>query len=322
MAKAFDPRDFWKNDKDARKEYVDEPVTPARVRSVEKELGFKLPRAYVALMRVQNGGYPKRTTFPTKVRTSWAEDHIAITGFFGIGRKKPLSLLGPYGSRFAQETVGYPTWGICICDCPSAGHDMVMLDYRKCGPRGEPAVVHVDQEMDYRVTKLAPDFATFVRGLVADEDELDEAANDAFQATRRDIERGRFSTELTRLLKQSRSPKKTEKALRYMLDMEAITKGKLVLDGGTLSYLIYDLLFWLYTSAHPVRTPDEFLAVYGSLLEEGDGDVKTVTYRPRIVATWMKKRVASREIIEKRGTLTLSAARLKAVTDAIGTTPT
>lgn len=199
---------------------------------------------------------------------------------------------------------------------------MVMLDYRKCGPRGEPAVVHVDQEMDYRVTKLAPDFATFVRGLVADEDELDEAANDAFQATRRDIERGRFSTELTRLLKQSRSPKKTEKALRYMLDMEAITKGKLVLDGGTLSYLIYDLLFWLYTSAHPVRTPDEFLAVYGSLLEEGDGDVKTVTYRPRIVATWMKKRVASREIIEKRGTLTLSAARLKAVTDAIGTTPT
>jgi hypothetical protein len=41
-----------------------------------------------------------------------------------------------------------------------------MLDYRACGPQGEPAVVHVDQEDDYRITPLAPSFEAFVRGLV------------------------------------------------------------------------------------------------------------------------------------------------------------
>ena len=29
---------------------------------------------------------------------------------------------------------------MAICDCPSAGHDMIFLDYRACGPQGEPAV--------------------------------------------------------------------------------------------------------------------------------------------------------------------------------------
>lgn len=42
---------------------------------------------------------------------------------------------------------------------------MVMLDYSNCGPSGEPEVVHIDQEFDYRKTFLAPDFASFVNGL-------------------------------------------------------------------------------------------------------------------------------------------------------------
>jgi hypothetical protein len=169
----FDFDEFWEHSDYSRNEYTEEALTPELVRSVEAELGFRLPPAYVALMRRHNGGIPKRTSFPTATRTSWAADHVAITGFLGIGRTKLYSLLGSLGSKFMQDEWGYPRFGVCICDCPSAGHDMVMFDYRACGPDGEPSVVHVDQESDYKVTFLAPDFETFVRGLV-DERAFDE----------------------------------------------------------------------------------------------------------------------------------------------------
>jgi len=28
---------------------------------------------------------------------------------------------------------GYPDIGVAICDTPSAGHEMIFLDYRECG---------------------------------------------------------------------------------------------------------------------------------------------------------------------------------------------
>jgi len=62
---------------------------------------------------------------------------------------------------------GYPDIGIYIADCPSAGHDMIALDYQSAG---QPRVVHVDQEVGYRITPLAPDFATVLNGLVPEDD--------------------------------------------------------------------------------------------------------------------------------------------------------
>lgn len=68
---------------------------------------------------------------------------------------------------------GYPDIGVAICDTPSAGHEMIFLDYRECGRQGEPKVVHIDQELDYEITLLADNFEDFIRGLV-DSEELEE----------------------------------------------------------------------------------------------------------------------------------------------------
>ena len=83
-----------------------------------------------------------------------------------IGRAAPCSICGDAGQRLWLEDWGYPALGVCFADTPSAGHDMIALDYRFCGPEGDPSVVHVDQEADYAVTELAVTFADFVNGLV------------------------------------------------------------------------------------------------------------------------------------------------------------
>lgn len=164
--KKSDMKNFWDDDEYALKEYVSKPLTDQLIASVEKELGYKLPASYIELMKMHNGGIPVNTCFPTKKPTSWAKDHIAITGIFGIGREKSNSLGGSLGSQFMIDEWGYPDIGVYICDCPSAGHDMVMLDYSKCGKDGEPQVVHIDQEANYKITFLAKDFETFIKGLV------------------------------------------------------------------------------------------------------------------------------------------------------------
>ena len=65
---------------------------------------------------------------------------------------------------------GYPDIGVAICDTPSAGHQMIFLDYRQCGKDGEPEVVLIDQESDYEITYLAGDFESFICALVNEEE--------------------------------------------------------------------------------------------------------------------------------------------------------
>jgi hypothetical protein len=169
MLEDFDARAFWQTSEYADRVYVDDPVTDLILAKVERELGYRLPRAYVALMTIQNGGVPKKTRHRSPTRTTWAEDHVAIRGIAAIGTKKPYSLCGELGSSFWMEEWGYPTIGVYFAHCPSAGHDMFCLDYRECGARGEPKVVHVDQEWDYSVTVIADTFESFIRGLKSED---------------------------------------------------------------------------------------------------------------------------------------------------------
>lgn len=166
----FDLSSFWEDSQYAKENYVDAEPTPEVIGAVERQLGYKLPAAYIQLAKTQNGGIPQSTIPRTDEPTSWSDDHIAITGIYSIGSNKQYSLCGEtFNSRFWEEEWGYPAIGVYFADCPSAGHNMIALDYRKCGPDGEPEVVHVDQEDDYRITKVAGSFEEFIRGLESDD---------------------------------------------------------------------------------------------------------------------------------------------------------
>lgn len=170
MFEGFDFTNFWNDSQYAKQEYISAPPSDEQIASVEQELGYKLPDSYIWLIKQHNGGIPVNNRFPTNTPTSWSDTHVAITGILGIGRDKNNSLCGNFGSQFMIDEWEYPAIGVAICDCPSAGHDMIFLDYRECGPQGEPKVVHIDQENDYKITPLADSFEDFIRGLINEKD--------------------------------------------------------------------------------------------------------------------------------------------------------
>jgi hypothetical protein len=155
--------DFW-DESDG--EFTGPPITEDMIRSAEESLGYKLPGSYLRLIRARNGGTPRRCCFRTQAPTSWASDHIQVVGIRGIGGEWGIDS-EDLGSRYMIEEWGYPDVGIVVGETPSAGHETIMLDYSECGPEGEPRVIYVDTESDEpQVLVLAPDFETFVQGLV------------------------------------------------------------------------------------------------------------------------------------------------------------
>jgi SMI1-KNR4 cell-wall len=161
----FEISEFWKESDYGNREYVGRSLDEGQIRSAQQKLGYTLPSSYLELLRTQNGGLPARTCHRTSEPTSWADEHVAITGIFGLDPEKSYSLCGDTGSTFWISEWGYPDIGVYFADCPSAGHDMLCLDYSLCGPNGEPRVVHVDQEFEYRITFVAENFEAFIRGL-------------------------------------------------------------------------------------------------------------------------------------------------------------
>jgi hypothetical protein len=99
----FDFSSFWDDRDYAIEEYVSAQPADELIESIEEELGYKLPASYIEMMKIYNGGIPVNTCFPTKEPTSWAEDHVAISGIMGIGREKSYSLCGDFGSPFMIE---------------------------------------------------------------------------------------------------------------------------------------------------------------------------------------------------------------------------
>lgn len=156
---------FWEDSDYANEEYVGAPLSDKMIQAVQAAIRYKLPDSYIELLRSRNGGIPIKKNHRTSQPTSWAPDHIAITGIYGLDHSKPSSLCGEFGTEFWIKEGGYPDIGVYFADCPSAGHDLLCLDYRDCGPKGEPRVVHVDQELDYRITPVAATFEAFIRGL-------------------------------------------------------------------------------------------------------------------------------------------------------------
>jgi len=313
------PADFWAPDPRGHqaKTYIEPPVTSAMIASVEAELGYTLPASYVQLMRTQNGGWPRNTCHVASEATSWAEDHVAVTGLSGIGRERTHGLCGELGSQFMIDGWGYPALGIYFADCPSAGHDMVALDYRGCGPQGEPCVVHVDQEGDYKVTWLAPDFSTFVAQLRPEdafEDDPDEMRAEELAL----VEQAPFGPLLQSLCDAFPNPDLAA-GLRELAAAIVNRKGSFGLHGDDLSLLMYDLQFLLYSHVRPVPSRESYLAddAYPAIIALSGGRFSTGGYAPGFVEDWWAEARRQGRIVETGAGLQFTPAAAQDVLDNV-----
>src|SRR4051794_31299762 len=74
-----DAPDDWMGEIPPWHEYVGPELTDELVANAERDLGYVFPAAYLRLLRVQNGGLPKRRCLTIGRR------RIEITGLYGIG---------------------------------------------------------------------------------------------------------------------------------------------------------------------------------------------------------------------------------------------
>lgn len=255
--KDVDFADFWNDSDYSASKYTEPAPSEELIVQIEAEFGYRLPDAYVELMRLRNGGCVERCCYPMEEPTCWAEDHIAITGFYAIGRTATYSLCGDLGAAFMRDEWGYPDIGIGIANTPSAGHEMIMLDYRACGPQGEPRVVHVDQESDYVITEVAPDFATFIRGLVSEDEFNDD--EETFEADLATVQRGTLSPILRRALDAAANELPAgELHIRRLAERIVRAKGFFAFHADPDSQLMYDVMFWLFSKLKLAESYEDF----------------------------------------------------------------
>lgn len=150
---------FWADDDHG----VQPPLTEETVREAERVLGVTLPSALLDLLRVQNGGIvaADHGAFPTSQPTSWSEEHVPFHALMGIGPRDQMTSL--LDTPYLVTEWGLPSPIVLLS---GDGHCWIALDYRSCGPDGDPSVTWFDTELDTELP-LASDFRTFVEELTA-----------------------------------------------------------------------------------------------------------------------------------------------------------
>jgi hypothetical protein len=145
-------------------DYVQPALTDDAVAEAEAQLGVRLPRAYLQMLTVQNGG---------SVRATWPDSpHRRVDG---IGPELPNLTHEPWWRRDdAEDDMWVPADPELLVSFDGEGHWDLCFDYRACGPTGEPAVTYVDSELE-EDTRLTDSFVDFLDGLV------DEVERDAIR---------------------------------------------------------------------------------------------------------------------------------------------
>ncbi len=133
--------------------YVQPQLTESMIHDAERKMGVKLPKEYLDILRIQNGGYIRYT-------------HLDI-------HNESISGIGPYYSsitdfEWLEEYDNLPFDVKNLFPFDGDGHWNVCLDYRK--NINEPQITIIDTETEEEKV-IAQSFKEFLKAMVVDTEE-------------------------------------------------------------------------------------------------------------------------------------------------------
>lgn len=158
LFKNIDLSELFDTKSDYGKEYRFDGLTEEMIGRAERTIGYKLPKSYIELLKVQNGG-----VIDDKYDESW------LSVIYGIGpATDSFNGLEEMFENWKEEWE-YPDIGIPFGQTQSAGHDMYYMDYRFVDEIGEPRIVRIDIEQDNATYFVADNLVEFVRMIMANQ---------------------------------------------------------------------------------------------------------------------------------------------------------
>ena len=171
--------DIWRTDILADS-YKLEPLTKSVITKVEENLSIKLPKSYLDILYIQNGGYIIYDAHPSKIETSSGDMTIHLDHIKGLSDKRRLGIL---------ETPSLITeWNLPkkIVLFSGDGHSWVAFDYRE--NTQNPPIIYIDQEENI-IIKIANSFDDFLKNLFIEETETEtEIELNVVQITKKQVD--------------------------------------------------------------------------------------------------------------------------------------
>ncbi|MBM6771055.1 MULTISPECIES: SMI1/KNR4 family protein [Bacillus cereus group] len=133
------------------------PINDELIKKAEEVLNVKLPESYITLLKEQNGGTLRLDVHPTSKPNSWADDHVNVSGLYGISFNENESSI--LESRYLIREWEMPESIVLLS---GDGHTWIALDYRNVAEN--PPVIFIDNEFE-EIIELAPNFESFLQNL-------------------------------------------------------------------------------------------------------------------------------------------------------------
>ncbi|MGN5653597.1 SMI1/KNR4 family protein [Bacillus sp. Brlt_9] len=133
------------------------PINDELIKKAEEVLNVKLPESYINLLKEQNGGTLRLDAHPTSEPNSWADDHVNVSGLYGISFDENESSI--LESCYLIQEWEMPENLVLLS---GDGHTWIALDYRNVAEN--PPVIFIDNEVE-QIIELAPNFESFLQNL-------------------------------------------------------------------------------------------------------------------------------------------------------------